>query len=76
MKSVTEITEWLKEHKLYEKFRVNYNKARHSFSFTEFMMKFLSKHIVSLAFVWHDTKEGNEYWNRINNKYLKWHDET
>lgn len=75
MKSTSEITDWLKKQRLYDRFTANFDRSPHSMKLSAFFRKFPSKEIISLAFVWHDTKEGNKYWNRVNEKYLKWHEE-
>lgn len=73
MKTPEQITQWLKDQRLYGKFYVNYNRYMHRrWKFNDFLKKTAPEKLFSCAFVWHDTLEGNAYWNRMNNKYLKW----
>ena len=73
MKTPEQITDWLKGQRLYDKFTANYNRGvRHRMTLATFLKKTSAENVISSAFVWHDTHEGNRYWCRINNNFLKW----
>lgn len=73
MKTPEQITDWLKGQRLYDKFVQNYNRGvRHRMTLAAFLKKTSAENVISSAFVWHDTHEGNRYWCRINNNFLKW----
>lgn len=73
MKTPEQITDWLKGQRLYDKFVQNYNRGvRHRMTLATFLKKTSAENVISSAFVWHDTREGNAYWCRINNNFLKW----
>jgi hypothetical protein len=73
MKTPEQITDWLKGQRLYDKFVQNYNRGvRHRMTLATFLKKTPAENVISSAFVWHDTHEGNRYWCRINNNFLKW----
>lgn len=73
MKTPEQITDWLKGQRLYDKFVQNYNRGvRHRMTLAVYLKKTASENVITCAFVWHDTREGNRYWFNINNNFLKW----
>lgn len=73
MKTPQQIAQWLKAQKFYGKFVTNYKRQAQCRPDIDVYLKRISPDsIISCAFVWHDTQEGNVYWYSINNKYKKW----
>lgn len=73
MKTPEQITDWLKGQRVYNKFVQNYNRGvRHRMTLAVYLKMTASENVITCAFVWHDTREGNRYWFNINNNFLKW----
>lgn len=63
IKNNDDIIEWLKACDVYEKV----------LSKTEHFLP-MGKFTLLEAFIWKHTSEGFDYWNKINNKFIKWYE--
>lgn len=74
MKSIKEITEWLKQQKWYNQYCTNAQEDRVFSAFTDKRTPASEKAMKMIvnAFSWQHTAEGFEFWERVNREYLNW----
>lgn len=76
MKTKEEILKWLRQHDWYQSFKENtihHNRETFDEYLTELIIKENKpENIIGVAFYWHATSEGGDFWRKINDEYLKW----
>lgn len=69
-----QIINWLIKSGYYENFIINFNSIIHRRNSTidSYIEKTDCQNIITNAFIWHNTKEGNQFWYKVNLEYLRW----
>ena len=65
-KTKDEVIKWLKDNGVYERFTHNIS--------NQIAFSRLNRFTLAGAFIWRHTKEGFDYWNKINTKFIKWYE--
>lgn len=63
------LTSFLKENDCYYQYIKNYNNYNNEYYMPLTILKY-SYNLINNAFVWRETKEGFDYWEKIHNEWL------
>lgn len=63
------LTSFLKENDCYYQYIKNYNNYNNEYYMPLTILKY-SYNLINNAFVWRETKEGFDYWEKIHNEWI------
>lgn len=74
MRTAKEIRQYLRQQKWYKDYVYNVKKNIRDPYRSEALRGYMKIQTISAPFLWDETPQGDYYWRRIDDKFMKWYD--